>query len=473
MLTIRRKYGIVLGVIFILSLISFNLVMDKFFDKSFKDYVSKDMEEVYYVSSKNLEDYIALNSIEKKKMTIENFDNKTMRFVVERVNCQGIFYSLDGEVLATGITNGKVIDLNILKEIPFSFELAKNNKTVVDIEAKKGNVLGKLSSPIYGKEDKPIGILVLIKDYSNDYLRNKSIKTLVNAIVSILFILIFVCIYFLSSEIIKPIIILKDKLSEISIGNYPGKINKTSKDEIGILVDSFNTMSEKLKLKDEQEKNIFRNITHELKTPLTNISGYAQILREDDFNDEEFKNKALDRIIFESNRTHELVMSLLNISKQSSDLQEYAVEEVNIRDIIDEVINLKKPKIKEKNLKVNSNIKAGQVKGNKQYLRMMISNLIDNGVKYSYDNTDIELETKEVDVNLEFSILTRGKVIPLEFKDRIFEPFVRVEEKGFSSKDSNGLGLYICRNIVTGHKGTINVNLNGDETIFIVKLPKS
>ncbi|MBS5885051.1 MAG: ATP-binding protein [Clostridium sp.] len=472
MLTIRRKFGIVLGFIFILSILFFNLIMDKFFDRNFKDNISKDMSNIYKVSAKNLEDYIAINSIEKEKMLKDDFNNKVLKFIVERVNCQGVFYSLDGEVLATGIANEKVIDLNILKEMPFSFDLAKNNKSVVDIESKNGNILGKLSSPIYGKDNENIGILVLIKDYSNDYLKNRDIKNIVNIIVLIVFLLVFISIYFLSSAIIRPIIILKDKLSEISIGSYPEKINKTSKDEIGVLIDSFNNMSEKLKLKDEQEKNIFRNITHELKTPLTNISGYAQILREDDFNDGEFKNNALDRIIFESNRMHDLAISLLDISKQSSDIKEYAFEEVNLKNIIEELIHLQLPKIKDKNLKIESNISEEYINGNKQYSRMMFSNLIDNGIKYSSNSTTIAIDLKEIGSNIEFSILSKGKVIPHEMKEKIFEPFVKVEQKGFSSKDSNGLGLYICRNIVTGHKGTINVNLNGDETKFIVKLPK-
>lgn len=473
MLTIRKKYGIVLSLIFLLSVISFNLVMDKFFDKEFKAFVKNDMKDIYYISSKNLDDYIILNSIEKGSININNFDDKMIKFIVERVNTQGIFYDINGNLISTGITNKKVIDLNILKVLPQSFEEAKNNKTMLDIESNDGNILGKLSIPIYGEYEEQIGILILIKDYSEEYLRNISIKKLVNIIVLILFFVIFICIYFLSSQIIKAIIFLKDKFLEISTGIYPEKIESKSKDEIGVLIDSFNNMSEKLKNKDEQEKRIFRNITHELKTPLTNISGYAQILREDDFNDEEFEKNALNRIISQSNRMHELVISLLDISKQSSDLKEYAFEEVNIRNIIEDLISIKYPQIIEKNLKVITNFNKEKINGNKQYLTMLFSNLIDNGIKYSYKNSDIEIETKEINESFQFSILTRGKIIPLEFKEKVFEPFVKVEEKGFSSKNSNGLGLYICKNIVLGHRGSIELELNNDESKFIVILPKN
>ncbi|WP_366033111.1 ATP-binding protein [Clostridium sp.] len=112
------------------------------------------------------------------------------------------------------------------------------------------------------------------------------------------------------------------------------------------------------------------------------------------------------------------------------------------------------------------------MKGNKEFLKILISNLIDNGIKYSYENTEVKIETKEDNTQFQFSILTTGKKIPIDFKDKIFEPFVRIEEKGFSSKDSNGLGLYICKNIVLGHKGTIEAEINDDITKFIVNLPK-
>lgn len=473
MLTIRKKYGLVLLLVFLASIIFFNSLMDNFFEKEFKKLIKNDMENIYHISSKNLEDYMMLNSIEKSSINIKNFDNKMIRFLVERINTQGVFYDINGEVISTGTSNENIIDLNIIKDLPASFDEVKNNKTMLDIESKNGSILGKLSIPIYRNYSEQIGTLVLTKDYSEDYIKNINIKKLVNSIVLVLFLAIFISIYFILSKIIKPIIILKDKISEISIGTYPEKIENKSNDEIGVLIDSFNNMSERLKIKDEQEKNIFRNITHELKTPLTNISGYAQILRSDDFNDDEFKRSALDRIISESNRMHEMVMSLLNISKQSSDLKEYSFEEVNIKNIIEELLIIKYPKITKRKLKIISSIGKESIKGNKQYLTILFSNLIDNGIKYSYENTNITLETKEVNEKFQFSILTKGRKIPIEFKDKIFEPFIKIEEKGFSSKDSNGLGLYICKNIVLGHRGSIEVILNDDETKFIVNIPKN
>ncbi|MDY4252443.1 hypothetical protein, partial [Clostridium sp.] len=140
MLTIRKKYGLVLGSVFILSLITFNILLNKFFEKSFKEFVVNDMEDIYRISSKNLEDYTVLNSIDKSKMNTEDFNSRVMSFIVERVNSQGIFYNINGEVISNGINNGESIDLNIIKDLPPSFENTKNNKTVVDIINKNRNV---------------------------------------------------------------------------------------------------------------------------------------------------------------------------------------------------------------------------------------------------------------------------------------------------------------------------------------------
>lgn len=471
-MTIRRKFAAVLGGIFIISTILFNLFLVRFFDRNFKNYVVTDMNDVYKVSINNLNDYFLIKNIDKKLITEIDVNNKALSFLVQRLNCQAIFYNVKGEIVSSNTVGGKETDLNILRALPKSFEEAKSNKTIIDIENKNDGVLVKLSYSIYGKNDENIGVIVLIKDYSDEFNRNRDIRNIVNIIVLILFTIILSVVYYLISRIIKPIIILKEKVSVISSGGYPNEIKSKSKDEIGILIDTFNIMINKLKKKEEQEKNIFRNITHELKTPLTSISGYAQILRDKDFNNEEFKGQALDRIIFESKRMHDLVMSLLNISKQSSDLKQYSFEEVNINEIINDSLEIQRLKINEKKLIIFKEKNVYKIQGNKEQIRILINNLIDNAVKYSNKNTEVFINLKLESDFVIFSVLTEGKVIPIDMVDKIFEPFVRIEERGFSSKTSHGLGLYICKNIVEGHGGDINVVINDSKSKFAVRLPK-
>ena len=145
MLTIKHKFGIVLSLIFIISIIVFNSFMDKFFYQRFKIYVSEDMKENYTVSFKNLEDYILINDIERDSILDEDLIDSVMKFIVDRVYCQGVIFDFDGKVLSTGITSENEIDIELLTKLPSSFELAIDNKTVLDIEKKNAKVYGKLS----------------------------------------------------------------------------------------------------------------------------------------------------------------------------------------------------------------------------------------------------------------------------------------------------------------------------------------
>lgn len=469
MLTIRRKYGLVLSVIFIMFTIISNRVLNKFFYKNFKEYITNDMDKNYQVSLSSLNDYLAINNIYKDEITLSNLNNKVINFILNRAYCQGALYDLDGNLLLKGAINEKELDLNIYVLSQETLNMVKDNKAIIDIERRSNSIIGKVSYLIYGKNKEAIGIMTLMNNYEKEYIRNQNINELVNYIFAGFFLIILMSIYFLSSKIVNPLILLKNKVSEVGRGNYPSKIDITSNDEVGVLVDSFNLMSEKLKKKDEQEKNIFRNITHELKSPITSISGYAQILSEDNFEDEEFKTIAIKRIAFEAKRMNELVGTLLNISKQTSDLEEYSFENVNFKFILNDIIQANLINIKEKSLEIVNETNDIIINGNKQYLYILVNNLVENAIKYSNNNSKIIIELKNINEHIVFSILSEGEVIPIEKKESIFEPFVKVDDDRKNKKNSHGLGLYICKNIIEAHNGTIEVEIDGSKSKFIVK----
>ncbi len=469
MLTIRRKYGIVLSVIFIVFIIISNIILNRFFYRNFKEYITNDMEKNYQVSLSSLNDYLAINNIYKDELTLKNLNNNIINFILKRAYCQGALYDLNGNLLSKGRINENEVDLNIYGISEETLNTVKENKAIIDIERRSDSIIGKVSYLIYGKNKQPIGIMMLTNNYEKEYIRNENINRLVNYIFTGLFLIIIISIYFLSSKIVTPLILLKNKVSEVGKGNYPSKINITSNDEVGVLVDSFNLMSEKLKKKDEQEKNIFRNITHELKSPITSISGYAQILSEDNFQDEEFKAIAIKRIVLECNRMNELVGTLLDISKQISDLEDYSFKNVDLKYILNNVLQTNLIRINEKSLEIISEANDVSINGNKQYLYILLNNLVENAVNYSNNNSKIVIELKKFNENIIFSILSDGKAIPIEKKESIFEPFVKVDINSKNKKNSHGLGLYICKNIVESHNGKIEVEVDGNKSKFIVK----
>ncbi|MBB6624792.1 HAMP domain-containing histidine kinase [Clostridium gasigenes] len=427
------------------------------------------MKKNYEVSLSSLNDYLAINNINKNEMTVSDLNNNVIDFILNRAYCLGALYDLNGKLLLKGVINEKELDLNIYGISEETLNIVKDNKAIIDIERRPNNIIGKVSYLIYGKNNQAIGVIMLTNSYEKEYIRNKNINELVNYIFTGLFLIILISIYFLSSKIVNPLILLKNKVSEVGKGSYPSKINITSNDEVGVLVDSFNLMSEKLKRKDEQEKNIFKNITHELKSPITSISGYAQILSEDNFQNEEFKAIAIKRIIFECKRMNELVGTLLDISKQISDLEDYSYENVNLRFILNDIVQAKLISIKEKSLEIINETNDISVKGNKQYLYILVNNLVENAVKYSDNNSKIVIKLKNINEHTIFSISSQGKAIPIEKKESIFEPFIKVDDTSKNKKNSHGLGLYICKSIVEAHNATIEVEVDGTKSKFIVK----
>lgn len=471
MLTIRKKFILLLGVVFIGGAVIFNLVLNKVFYEGFKSSITKNMEDNYRVSIKNFDDYIAFNSLSRETLKESDINSKAIKFIVDRVSCRGVFFSLDGKVLATGSPSLEEVDLGEITKLPNSFEKAKDNNTVIDIENSKGRVLAKLSYLIYGEGNEKIGVLVLIKDYTELYLNNENTKKIVYVVAFSVFSILLILIYILLSRLIKPLSLLKEGAENLANGKYPKEIMVKTKDEIGVLSLAFNNMNLSLQKKERQEKDLFRNITHELKTPLSAIGGYAQVLRGDGFDDEEFKNKALDRIISESKRMNEMVVALLSIGQQNSDLEEYAYTKVELERLLEKILLGEEIKIKEKGLRLEKNTEEVLVLGNLFYLRILLSNLISNGIKYSNRESKIEITLRKEENLCRFSIKTVGEEIPLDFKEKIFEAFVRVKKEGFASKESNGLGLYIAKNIVEAHGGEIWVEALGEVSIFYFTLP--
>ncbi|WP_411167771.1 HAMP domain-containing protein [Clostridium sp. MB05] len=212
------------------------------------------MEKNYQVSLSSLNDYLAINNINKNEITVSDLNNKVINFILNRAYCQGALYDLNGNLLLKGEINEKELDLNIYGISEETLNIVKDNKAIIDIERRPNSIIGKVSYLIYGKNKEAIGVIMLANDYEKEYIRNQNINKLVNYIFTGLFLIILISIYFLSSKIVNPLILLKNKVSEVGKGSYPSKINITSNDEVGVLVDSFNLMSEKLKGRMNKKK---------------------------------------------------------------------------------------------------------------------------------------------------------------------------------------------------------------------------
>lgn len=259
---------------------------------------------------------------------------------------------------------------------------------------------------------------------------------------------------------------LSKGLNEITEGNYEVKIEDKGIDEINTMTKDFNEMAKELKNNEFLNLDFVRNVSHELKTPLGNIAGYAQILKDGGISEEE-RQKFVDIIYNESMRTlslssYMLGLSRLNSSEKIQKKDTFSVDE-QIREII---LNLQDKWIK-KNINFVVNLDTVEIVSNRNLTYHIFQNLISNAVKYTNEGGEISVNLHKND-NLEFIITNTGKGISKQDQQFIFKPFYVVDRT--SKQKGTGLGLCITKKIVEALGGEISVESdeNKDTTFRVI-----
>lgn len=214
------------------------------------------------------------------------------------------------------------------------------------------------------------------------------------------------------------------------------------------------------------------NISHELKTPVTSIRGFAETLRYVD--DEETRDKFLKIIEEESDRLTRLIQDILSL--YDIERKENIISEVfEISEVVDNVKILVGNEAEKRNVELKLDNKFDYVLiGNKDRFKQMILNLVDNAVKYSGDGSIVKLTVKEDEKNIIIDISDNGIGISNAHIDRIFERFYRVDKARSREKGGTGLGLAIVKHIAHSFDGNIKVfSIEGKGTRFELSIPKN
>lgn len=253
------------------------------------------------------------------------------------------------------------------------------------------------------------------------------------------------------------------------------KIDDTSSDIIVVLFD----ITEFKKL-EKIKADFIANVSHELRTPLTSIKGYVETLEDKAYSGEEERMQFLEIINKNTDRLINLVSDLLVLSELESKDSFYSTsggkdfEPVKFSEIVNQSVMSLKGKMDEKDMTLNVDISEDipDIKGNKFLLEQMVSNLVDNAIKYTPSGGNIKIATHTKDNSIILTVSDTGIGIPREDRDRIFERFYRVDKTRSRKIGGTGLGLSIVKHIVLLHGGTISVEseLNRGSS-FLVKLP--
>ena len=263
-----------------------------------------------------------------------------------------------------------------------------------------------------------------------------------------------------------------EKMIEIKGINYVFYVSPIiSKDVVNGIALLIFDMSEKEKA-EMMRKEFTANVSHELKTPLQSISGYAELLgsglvKEEDV--ESFSKQIYD----ESKRLMALIEDIIKLSYLDENGSELNKSEVDLYDVCDNaIINLKEIAQKN-NVSLHLTGEHVNILGVKEMLNMLAYNLIDNAIKYNKENGSVFVDVKDLGNNVSLTVKDTGIGIPLESKERIFERFYRVDKSRSKEVGGTGLGLSIVKHVVKSHNGQIDVeSFLNEGTTFVVSLPK-
>lgn len=289
-------------------------------------------------------------------------------------------------------------------------------------------------------------------------------------ILGISFITCLTLLCFISTIVVKQIQKLTKATNEVAEGNFDIKLETKEKDEIAQLIFHFNDMTKKLKNTAYIQKDFVNNISHELKTPIASIQGFAKILKNKNLREEE-REEYLNIIIEESKRLENLSSNILRISKlENQDVLEnqskFALDE-NIR----RAILLLQNKWIEKNIKFKLDLQTTYYYGDEELFLQVWTNIIENAIKFSHENGEINIKIEKKLDFIRVYIKDEGIGMNEEVVSRIFDKFY---QKDNSRSDLGyGLGLAIAKRIVELSKGNIIVEseLNKGST-FIIKLSR-
>lgn len=299
--------------------------------------------------------------------------------------------------------------------------------------------------------------------------------TILNPLVYMAFISLVIGLFssiFASRIPLGPFYRLIDQMNRLAAGDFKARLTfgklLSENPVFGGLSESFNKMADELDHTEVLRSDFINNFSHEFKTPIVSIAGFAKLLRRGNLTEEQ-KEEYLAVIEEESLRLADMATNVLNLTRVENQVILTDVYEFNLSEQLRSCILLLADKWEKKNIGFNVDFKEYTVSGNEELLKQVWINLIDNAVKFSPEGGEARLRIVEEGGRVFVSIINAGEEIPPEEQARIFNKFYQADTS--HSGEGNGIGLAVARRIVELHKGGISVESGNGITMFTVDLP--
>lgn len=281
---------------------------------------------------------------------------------------------------------------------------------------------------------------------------------------------VLVLLYILLKHALTPLDRLSESAKDIADGEYQKRVSVKTNDEIGVLTENFNAMAEAVEQKiselkeSENKKTMFMaDFSHELKTPLTAISGYAQTMLNLNLSDAD-KKEALSYIYSESNRLDRLSKKMKRLLELDNTV-ELQMEKISVSRLFDEAVKTCTPSAQKRKIRLVTEQHDGKIHGDFDLLHDVLCNLIDNALKASDEGTAVKLGAEKGRI----VVSDLGCGIPADEIDKITEPFYMVDKSRSRKSGSAGLGLALVSQILRLHniKMTIESEINNGTKIIL------
>ena len=306
-------------------------------------------------------------------------------------------------------------------------------------------------------------------DSTTSVLRNQLIY-----ITLIVILLAIIVSAYISKMINKPILNITEEAKKLAKGNKELNIESSNIKEIDDLAKSLNYASREINKTDELRRDLLANVSHDLKTPLTMIKDYAEMIRDINKKDEKKRTENLNIIIKETDRLNILVNDLLNLSKLESNKENLELKEFDLVELINNIIKSYNIIKDSENYNFILNLpKKALVKGDINKISQVIYNLVNNAINYTGEDLKVIIEVIEKKKSFLVNIKDTGKGIKKEELNIIWDKYYKNEKNHKRNKVGTGIGLSIVKNILDIHKFKYGVTSEiGKGTIFYFEITK-
>ncbi|PFT27988.1 sensor histidine kinase [Bacillus cereus] len=272
----------------------------------------------------------------------------------------------------------------------------------------------------------------------------------------------------LANSFVEPIESIIQASSQIAEGTLKQKIKEDYPGELGDLAHSLNYMAYKIDKAEQMKNEFIASISHEIRTPLTGIKGWSETLKTVDHLTEEEIKQGMGIISGETDRLIHLVEELLDFSRLQSNHFNLYKQKVQLYDILEETIWQLTPKSEEKEIQFITTIDRIELMGDRNRLKQVFLNIVQNAIKYSHEKSTIHIEATKIEGQAVIKVRDEGIGIAKEHLPYIEQSFYQINNQAAGA----GIGLAIVKKMVELHGGALSVtSKEGIGTTILIKLP--